>query len=118
MLGQLKHFLPQISSFLERAERMEQKIDNIQTKPEPTKNYTVREVLESMLKKANNQKAESDRKYHSIEKMLSGVGLSLDVDYMVFYNHDMLTKISDNIMEKQDVKDDTKIKYLRYIQKI
>lgn len=112
----LKHFLPQISSFLEHAERMEQKIDNIQTKPEPTKNYTVREVLESMLKKANNQKAESDRKYHSIEKMLSGVGLSLDVDYMVFYNHDILTKISDNIMENQDVKGDIKIKYLRYIQ--
>ena len=116
MLDQLKYFIPQINRLLERAERMEQKLDNIQNQPEPSKNYTVREVLESMIKKANNQKAESDRKFHSIEKMLSGIGLSLDIDYTDFYKHDVLTKISDNIINNQDVKGDTKIKYFRYIQ--
>lgn len=116
MLGQLKSVIPQINALLAKVDNVEQLLSSVQIQqPKQTKKYKIGEVLKSMLKKSNNQKAETDRKNNSIIKMLSEVGLNTDCDYDDFNNPEIIQNIAENIKGYQ-IKGDAKRKYVRYIR--
>ena len=117
MLGQLSHFLPQIDTILAKMEHMEQILANNQPiQPKPTKNYTVREILESMAKKSNNTDPTKDRKYRALKSTFENINFNLDSDYMDFYNSDVIQRVSDEITNNKTVQGDTKRKYIRYVK--
>ncbi len=77
--------------------------------------HTVGEILTSMVKTANNEKAESDRKYPAIKKLIQDVGLGLDSDYMDFYKPEIMHKIGDSVRNMPNVKSGTQRKYIQYV---
>lgn len=81
-----------------------------------TKAYKISEILESMLKKANDQKAEAERKRNTIAKLLANVDIDLESDYTVFYIADVIQQIAENIKADPNTLGDTKRKHIRYIK--
>ncbi len=129
--SQFLHYLPDIKDLLEKnfqaqlqtnqlLERQnvilsQQPINAVAPQP-PVVKHTVGEILTSMIKTANNGKPESDRKYLGIKRLLQDVGLSLESDYMDFYNQQIMHKIGDCIRNMLKITNGTRRKYIQYVQ--
>ena len=59
--------------------------------------YSIKQITESMLKKANNVKSVEQNRWGLIKKMLKEVGLTIDKPYSNFYQADIIQKMCDNI---------------------
>ena len=66
-------------------------------KPITTIDYTIKQITESMLKKADNVKSVEQNRWGLIKKMLKEVGLTIDNPYSNFYQPDIIQKMCDNI---------------------
>lgn len=88
------------------------------SQPPSVSKRSIKEVLDAMLLKANNCKAEEIRKNNNITEILKTVGLSLEDDYSSFHNVETLDKITKYISSLSNVKGDTKRRYLRYIKEL
>ncbi len=66
-------------------------------KSNPNSNHTIKEIMESMLKKAGNVKNVEQNRRTLITKMIQNVGLSIDDKYSSFYQPDIIQKMCDNI---------------------
>lgn len=84
--------------------------------PKPTKNYTIREILEAMLRKLS--KPQGDRKFHIIQKNLAKIGMSIDTDYMDFYKLEVIQNLGDVIGKNDKINGDSKRKHVRYIKEL
>lgn len=80
--------------------------------------YTISEILESMLKKANNIIHEQNKKRNTISGMIEAVNLSLDDDYATFYKPNIIQDICTNILNNDKIKGDTKRKHARYLKEL
>lgn len=80
--------------------------------------YTISEILESMLKKANNVIHEQNKKRNTISGMIEAVNLSLDDDYAKFYKPNIIQDICTNILNNDKIKGDTKRKHARYLKEL
>lgn len=80
--------------------------------------YTISEILESMLKKANNVIHEQNKKRNTISGMIEAVNLSLDDDYSKFYKPNIIQDICTNILNNDKIKGDTKRKHARYLKEL
>lgn len=83
-----------------------------------TPHYTISEVIEKMLLKAQNQKEVTTRKKNRIARMLNGVGLSLSDDYSKFHTTDIITKIGKYIADNNSGKGDNKRQYIAHIREL
>ncbi|MCQ2582179.1 MAG: site-specific integrase [Alphaproteobacteria bacterium] len=68
-----------------------------QPKSNPNSNHTIKEIMESMLKKAGNVKSVEQNRRTLITKMIQNVGLNIDDKYSKFYQPDIIQKMCDNI---------------------
>lgn len=124
--SQFLHYLPAIKDLLEKSfqaqlqnnQLLEQQNSILRQQaiqqPKVVK-HTVGEILTSMAKTANNEKAESDRKYPAIKKLIQDVGLGLDSDYMDFYKPEIMHKIGNSVRNMPNVKSGTQRKYIQYV---
>lgn len=84
--------------------------------PKTPTHITIKEVLKIMISTAGNKEDEARRKKLFIEKALKQVNLTLDDDYSKFHDVKLVKTISDWIVNMEDVKEDCKTKYLRYVK--
>lgn len=82
----------------------------------PTQNYTIREILEAMLRKLS--KPQGDRKFHIIQKNLAEIGMNIDTDYMDFYKLEVIQNLGDVIGKNDKINNDSKRKHVRYIKEL
>ena len=66
-------------------------------KSNPGSDHTIKEIMESMLKKAGNVKSVEKNKRTLIINMLQKVDLTIDDKYSKFYQPDIIQKMCDNI---------------------
>lgn len=78
--------------------------------------HKISDILETMLLKGNNCKAEQTRKRNTITRLLDVVGLKLEDDYSKFHTVETIVAISRHIIAQADMKGDMKRKLLRYIK--
>jgi len=69
----------------------------VKPKSNPGSNHTIKEIMESMLKKADNVKSVAKNKRTLIINMLQKVDLTVDDKYSKFYQPDIIQKMCDNI---------------------
>ena len=81
-----------------------------------TPSYTIAEMLDRMLFKANNCTAEKNRKRNLLTQMIKGVGLKLEDNYSALHQEKVLRNIYETqIIARTDVKGDNKNKWRRYL---
>ena len=90
---------------------------DIVPKSTPKSDHTIEEIMESMLKKANNSKIVENKKRKLITGLITGVGLKLTDKYSKFYNADIIQQICDNINSK-NIKSGVKRTYAREIKNL
>ncbi|MBP3615918.1 MAG: tyrosine-type recombinase/integrase [Alphaproteobacteria bacterium] len=78
--------------------------------------HTLKYILEKMLQNANNCEAETKRKTNFFNGVFTKLGLSPDDDYSTFHKTDIIDKISQDIANDVNVKNDNKRQKLRYIK--
>ena len=93
-------------------------IKNNTAQPQPTQNYTIREVLESMLNTAGVSEPQKDRKYHIIQKNLAEIGMCIDTNYLDFYKPNIIQALGDVIRKNSEINNDSKRKHVRYIKEL
>ncbi len=102
--------MPQITTLLE--EKSSLLNTNISTSP----SYTISEMLDRMLFKANNCTAEKNRKRNLLTQMIQGVGLKLEDNYSSLHKEKVLHDIYETqIMARTGVKGDNRNKWRRYL---
>ncbi len=93
--------------------------NNQQPKQNPVApKHTIIEVLEMMLLKGNNCKAEQVRKRNVIVSLLNVVGLTLKDDYSKFHNINIISKMAQHVVNQTDIKGDMKQRRIRYIKEL
>lgn len=80
-----------------------------------TPKHTLKEILDIMLLRANNKEDEKTRKRNFLSSVFDSVNLNLESDYLDFYKPDIISKISESIVNKVGVKNDNRRQKLRYI---
>ena len=80
-----------------------------------TPKHTLKEILDIMLLRANNKEDEKTRKRNFLSSVFDSVNLNLESDYLDFYKPDIISKISESIVNKTGVKNDNRRQKLRYI---
>ncbi len=110
LLDNVAELIPQMLEFLQRQEKS--------TLTVFAPSHTILEVLNTMLLKGNNCKAEQTRKKNTITKLLNAVELKLEDDYSKFHSMDVVNAISQHIVGLSDIKGDLKRKYIRYIKEL
>lgn len=81
-----------------------------------TPSYTIAEMLDKMLFRANNCTAEKNRKRNLLTQMIKGVGLKLEDSYSALHQEKVLRDIYETqIIARTDVKGDNKNKWRRYL---
>ena len=87
----------------------------VKPKSNPNSDHTIEQIMESMLKKADNTTAVENKRRQLITNMITDVGLKLTDKYFKFYNADIIQQICDNIKSKQ-VKGSVKRNHAREIK--
>lgn len=86
-------------------------------KTQTKSHYNIKYIIDSMLKKANNTKEVSIKRYNHIKKLLKSVGLKLNNHYSKFYAPEIIQGMCDSIKE-WDIKGSVKCTYAREIKNI
>lgn len=86
--------------------------------PKPTKDYTIREVLESMLKTTGVSEPQKDRKFHITQKNLEQINMNIDSNYTDFYKPNVIQDLCDVIRKNGKINGDSKRKHVRYIKEL
>ena len=116
---QYEHHLPEMAEILKSVSDRISVLENKQnTQSKPTKDYTIREVLKSMLNTAGVSEPEKDRKFHIIKKNLAGIGMDVDTDYLDFYKPNVIQDLCDVIRKNAKINGDSKRKHVRYIKEL
>lgn len=114
---QYEHYLPEIKQILAGI----QDIKNIQNQPiqlKPAKNYTIHDILVSLLKKDGVAEPEKNRKYHIIQNNLKSINMDTKYDYMDFYKPNVIQDLCDVIRKNGKINGDSKRKHARYIKEL
>lgn len=90
---------------------------DIVPKSNPKSDHTIEQIMESMLKTADNSKIVENKKRKLITGLITGVGLKITDKYLKFYNENIIQQISDNIKAKK-VKGSVKRTYAREIKNL
>ena len=86
--------------------------------PKPTQNYTIHDILVSLLKKDGVTEPEKDRKYHIMQNNLKGINMDTKSNYTDFYKPNMIQDICDVIRKNGKINGDSKRKHVRYIKEV
>ena len=86
-------------------------------KPVVKSNYTIKHIIDSMLKKANNTEEVLAKRYNHIKKLLNSVELKFTHNYSKFYTPKIIQAMCDNI-KIWDIKGSVKRTYAREIKNI
>ena len=83
----------------------------------PNSDHTIEEIMEAMLKTADNSKIVENKKRKLITGLITEVGLKITDKYLKFYNEKIIQQISENIKSKK-VKEGVKRTYAREIKNL
>lgn len=86
--------------------------------PKPTQNYTIHDILVSLLKKDGVTEPEKDRKYHIMQNNLKGINMDTKSNYTDFYKPNVIQDICDVIRKNGKINGDSKRKHVRYIKEV
>ena len=86
--------------------------------PKPTQNYTIHDILVSLLKKDGIAEPEKDRKYHIMQNNLKSINMDTKVNYTDFYKPNVIQDLCDVIRKNGKINGDSKRKHVRYIKEV
>ena len=86
--------------------------------PKPTQNYTVHDILVSLLKKDGVAEPEKDRKYHIMQNNLKSINMDTKSNYTDFYKPNVIQDLCDVIRKNGKINGDSKRKHVRYIKEV
>lgn len=86
--------------------------------PKPTQNYTIHDILVSLLKKDGVAEPEKDRKYHIMQNNLKSINMDTKSNYTDFYKPNVIQDICDVIRKNGKINGDSKRKHVRYIKEV
>lgn len=119
VLQQYEFFLPEIEKILGT---MSNRITNLEnqknTLPKPTKNYTIHDILVSLLKKDGVAEPEKNRKYHIMQNNLKSINMDTKSNYTDFYKPNVIQDLCDVIRKNGKINGDSKRKHVRYIKEV
>lgn len=118
-LQQYEYHLPEMTEILKSVSDRISVLETRQnTHPKPTKDYTIREVLESMLKTTGVSEPHKDRKFHITQKNLEQINMNIDSNYTDFYKPNVIQDLCDVIRKNAKINGDSKRKHVRYIKEL
>lgn len=86
--------------------------------PKLTKNYTIHDILVSLLKKDGVAEPEKNRKYHIMQNNLKSINMDTKSNYTDFYKPNVIQDLCDVIRKNTKINGDTKRKHVRYIKEL
>ena len=86
--------------------------------PKSTKNYTIHDILVSLLKKDGVTEPEKNRKYHIMQNNLKSINMDTKSNYTDFYKPNVIQDLCDVIRKNGKINGDSKRKHVRYIKEV